>query len=72
MYPKRIKLFQDIQRMKQTWDQTVDDIAGTSFITSTIRVKSVSQTCCTAKVIVDKRSGEVKTLQIVEADASLL
>ena len=46
--------------MNQTCDQTVDDIAGTSSITSTLHVKSLSRIRWTArasaaKVVRDKR-----------------
>ena len=56
----RTKLFQDIQKMNQTRDPIADHIAGTSTITSSLHVKSLSQICCTArasaaKVVVDQQ-----------------
>ena len=72
----RTKLFEDIQKMNQTRDPIADHIAGTSTITSSLHVKSLSQICCTArasaaKVVVDQQRKWVKTLQTVEADANL-
>ena len=61
--------------MNQTCDPTVNDIAGTLSITSTLHVKGLSLTRWTArtsaaKVVVDKQRELVKVLQTVKADAN--
>ena len=59
MYPKRIKLFEDIQRMNQPCDPTVDSIAGSLCVISTVHAKCLSQNRWTArasdaKAVLDK------------------
>ena len=73
IYPKSVKLFEDIQRIRQTCDQIVDDTAGTSSITSILHVKTCPKlsSASAAKVVVDQRRESIKTLLTIEADANL-
>ena len=75
VYPKRVKLFEQMQEVNPFADRN-EDISSLSHKTATVRIKNLSQTRWTAradaaKVVIDKQQPLIKTLEAIKVDSSL-